>query len=145
MQLGKTVTLNADGQRIDANGRPQPWREGSSQPCFTAFAAQHGGVFKAGSEVLKETGERVPHVKFKDGTEAWGTSSVKEAYDNAVQNNEKFSLLACSVGEYVMLADATAEDGTLVKKEMLTDNGEPMVRFSLFIDHIGEDENISWE
>lgn len=145
MMYGKTINLNENGQRIDANGNQMPWREGSLQPSFATFAAIHGGVAKAGSEVRKDTGEKVPHVQFKDGTEAWGGRSVIDAANAAREKGEKFSLQACNVGEYVRAAEVTDEEtGITELKEMLYDNGKPVVAYALFIAHIGEDDTITF-
>lgn len=144
MLYGKIVNLNEDGRRIDANGNPMPWREGSLQPSFAVFAALHGGVAKAGSEIRKDTGERVPHVLFKDGTQAWGGSSVIEALKAARLKGEKFSLQACNVGEYVRTQDVPNEDGVLETRECLEDNGAPMVQYAMFIAKVGEDDAITY-
>lgn len=145
MKYGKTINLNENGQRVDANGNQMPWREGSLQPSFATFAAIHGGVAKAGSEVRKDTGEKVPHVQFKDGTEAWGGRSVIEAASAAREKGEKFSLQACSVGEYVRAAEVTDEEtGITELKEQLYDDGRPAVAYALFIAHVGEDDTITY-
>ena len=144
MLYGKIVNLNEEGRRIDANGNPMPWREGSLQPSFAVFAALHGGVAKAGSEVRKDTGERVPHVLFKDGTQAWGGSSVINALKEARMKGEKFSLQATNIGEYVRTQQVENEDGILETRECLNEKGEPLVQYAMFIANVGEDDAITF-
>lgn len=144
MKYGKKVILNENGQRVDANGNAMPWNEGSLQPSFAIFATQHGGVAKVGSEVRKDTGERVPHVLFKDGTQAWGGKSVIEALKAAREKGEKFSLQACNVGEYTRAEDVENEDGILERRECLTEAGAPILQYALFIASVGEDDAITY-
>lgn len=142
MLYGKIINLNENGQRVDANGKQAPWREGSLQPTFNFFVAQHGGVMKVGSETLPD-GSKVPHVLCNDGTQIWGGKSVREAADAARAQGTKFSLKTTQVGEYIRGEYVPNAEGIEEYRECLADNGQPIVGYTMFVPTVGEDDAIT--